>query len=59
MEEKLTYEEAWKLHRDRLVRLAYKNTFNALAAAAELFWDLATNESKRKVKDDSTTDRTV
>lgn len=50
---------AWELNRDRLNKIAYKNTFNALAITAELFWDLATEEANRKVKNDSTTNRTV
>jgi len=59
VEGRLTCELAWKLNKDKLIRMAYKNTFNALAATAELFWDLATEEANRKVKDDSTTNRTV
>ena len=57
--EEITCAMAWKLNKDKLIRMAYKNTFNALAATAELFWDLATEEANRKVKDDSTTNRTV
>ena len=53
------YELAWKENKDKLIRMAYKNTFNALALAAELFWNLATEEAKREVKDDSKTDTTV
>jgi len=53
--EKLTCEMAWELNRDRLVKMAYKNTFNALATTAELFWILATEEAK---KDDRKTNTT-
>jgi len=47
---------AWKLNRDKLIRMANRNTFNALAIAFETGWDLATEEAK---KDDSKTNRTV
>ena len=53
------YELAWKENKDKLIRMAYRNTFNALAATAELFWDLATEEANRKGINDSTTDRTA
>jgi len=53
------YELAWKENKDKLIRMAYRNTFNALKATAELFWELATEAAKREVKDDSPTDRTT
>jgi len=42
---------AWELNRARLYRKAGINTFNALAEAAELFWNLASEEAKRKIED--------
>ena len=53
--ERLSCEEAWKLNRENLIRMANKNTFLALATAFETGWDLAT-EAK---KDDRETDTTV
>jgi len=54
MEEKLTCELAWKLNREKLIKMANRNTFLALATAFELGWDLA-----MEAKNDSTTNRTV
>ena len=51
MEERLTCELAWKLNREKLIQMANQNTFNALATAFELAWDLATEVKK----DDSPT----
>jgi len=49
MEETISCERAWELNRDRLVKMAYINTFNALAITAELFWNLATEKAKKNV----------
>ena len=53
--EKLTCSMAWKLNREKLIKLANQNMFNALATAFELAWDLATEEAK---KDDRKTNTT-
>jgi len=42
MEEKmLTCERAWELNRDRLIKMAYRNTFNTVKEAFETGWNLA------------------
>jgi len=46
--EKMTCEMAWKLNREKLIRLANRNTFQALATAFETGWDLATDEEAKK-----------
>lgn len=47
---------AWKLNREKLIRIANRNTFQALATAFETGWDLATEGAK---KNDGTTDSPV
>jgi len=47
VEERLTCQEAWKLNKDKLIKMACKNTFIALATAFELAWTLATEEAKK------------
>ena len=42
MEERLDCELAWKLNREKLIKMADRNTFLALATAFGLAWDLAT-----------------
>ena len=54
--ERLSCEEAWKLNRENLIRMANRNTFLALATAFETGWDLATEGAK---KNDGTTDSPV
>jgi len=44
--EKLTCSMAWKLNREKLIKMANQNTFNALATAFELAWKLATEAKK-------------
>ena len=51
MAQELTCEMAWKLNRDKLINKANHNTFNALATAFEIGWNLATEEANRKQSD--------
>ena len=45
-EEELTCEMAWKLHREKLIKIAGHNTFQALATAFETAWKLASKIKK-------------
>jgi len=46
MAQELTCEMAWKLNRENLIRMANRNTFQALATAFETAWELATEAKK-------------